>query len=81
MGDSREDHCWGDEGCNQAVRTKAMMMMMMMMMMIMMMLYDDNDNSSNNNNNNNDKNTKTVEHIISVCPILAKDQYIRGRET
>jgi len=34
----------------------------------------------NNNNNNNNKFTETVHHIISACPILAKEQYIKRHD-
>ena len=44
----------------------------------------------NNNNNNNEKHTanvdskqfdETVEYVISACPILAKEQYIKRHDT
>jgi hypothetical protein len=43
---------------------------------------DDDDNNNNNNNNNNnatqaDNKCRLVEHIISACPIIAKEQYIK----
>jgi hypothetical protein len=34
-------------------------------------------NNNNNNNNNNNKFDETIDHIISACPILAKEQYIK----
>jgi hypothetical protein len=30
-----------------------------------------------NNNNNNNNNNETIDHIISACPILTKEQYIK----
>ena len=30
-----------------------------------------------NNNNNNNKHDDTIDHIISACPILAKEQYVK----
>jgi len=32
---------------------------------------------ANNNNNNNNKHDDTIDHIISACPILAKEQYVK----
>ena len=71
MGDSMEDHCW----CVKAVTS------------LQNQRNDDeddedgndNDNNSvdNNNNNNNDNKNETVKHIISACPILAKEQYTK----
>jgi hypothetical protein len=29
------------------------------------------------NNNNNNNNNETIDHIISACPILAKEQYVK----
>ena len=51
--------------------------------------YDDDDDNNNNNNNkilNTETGSKcrlcqqfdeTADHIISACPILAKEQYIK----
>jgi len=38
---------------------------------------NDNNDGDHNDNNNNDNKIKTVEHIISACPILAKEKYIK----
>jgi hypothetical protein len=38
------------------------------------MLLKDNNYSNNNNNNNK------IEHIISACPVLAKEQYIKRHD-
>jgi hypothetical protein len=41
---------------------------------------DDDDDDDNNNNNNNNKFDETIDHIISACPILAKEQYIKRHD-
>ena len=48
---------------------------------------DDNDDNNNNNNNNNRKQIQTlpkfdetIDHIISTCPILAKEQYTKRHD-
>jgi len=33
--------------------------------------------TNNNNNNNNNKFDETLNHIKTVCPILAKEQFIK----
>jgi hypothetical protein len=52
--------------------------------------YNHTNLFNNNNNNNNEKYIanvdskqfdETVEHIISACPILAKEQYIKRHDT
>jgi hypothetical protein len=52
-------------------------------------LYDDNDDDDDDNNNNNNNNNnliichqfdEKIDHIISACPILAKEQYIKRHD-
>jgi len=63
---------------------------MMMMMIIMIINQYKNDDDDDDNNNNKVLNTETdskcrlcqqfdetIDHIISACPILAKEQYIK----
>jgi hypothetical protein len=41
------------------------------------------DNTNNNNNNNNrlcQEFDETIDHIISACPILTKEQYIKRHD-
>ena len=45
---------------------------------------DDDDDDDNNNNNNNNRlcqhSDETIDHIISACPILTKEQYIKRHD-
>ena len=35
---------------------------------------------NNNDDNNNNKFDETIDHIISACPILVKEQYIKRHD-
>ena len=43
---------------------------------------DDDDNNNNNNNNNNkcQQFDETIDHIITKCPILAKEHYVKRHD-
>jgi len=38
------------------------------------------ENNNIKNNNNNNKFEETIDHIITACPILAKEQYIKRHD-
>ena len=41
---------------------------------------DDDDDDNNNNNRLCQQLDETIDHVISACPILAKEQYVRQHD-